>query len=506
MSANPISGLNPINQPEHPISSFSETVLLNKHFLNLICPSHCENSKIAQVGESIFDNLDNSETDIFANKWKGKFHYTALRALFQTAAIGLVNLTVSPLGSLYFGCISLKYYIDYKNETNTLEKNAKWKKTEHYANAFFTDFRCLFRGAFFVGGTIITARSSVKIYRTLNSNLSCQWGLLTLKTNSQKIIGLVMSILGMGICALMSPILNPSNYLSHLLRKEKLKAPLFLALELRRKLGWVDEKGDVLKFSKADIAELKITSQQNAPARYEYNPAFESATQLVAYAELALLDKVIEADEWLYEHQLSPLPFSHPFNGNVVADILRKALEEPRAVVTSNDQRMVIYEGPGIDVKQVINDLRGLQFKVEALKTIYRFYLFFSTRTLPKLDSFIERDLYENIFLDGFGEEEIEDYHTYFKNIPLTSLDPATQALSGNETYYERFLYHVRINKWKVENGQDLTPFTEWVPGKNDPLYKKYQLALHPDKHGNTQESEELFKIFVTISASLHAN
>lgn len=518
--------------------SFSERVFLNNTFLNVFCPPNCEDNRITQVTNSIIVTLLYSPTDLFANAQKGYLHWTTkpFRAAFRAAAIGLVTLTVSPLGSLYFGSLTLKNYWNYTKEKEfTYERNVKWVETERIGRAFLTDLICSTVGAVsFYVGRLLTL-SIIDISKGLYFNTPVRMRNSILFSKLDKIsTGALLVLFGAASIGGLLGAYYPSYTLSRMLKQmyKDQETPLFLALEVRNQLGIVDQQSGLLKFSEADRLEYGTDYMHGVTTPSFRGPAYRAQISLIVHAEMEMLDLAVAANALLKKRKLPPLKASYPFNGKTIAKTLQDAFKTKK-----QDQSIVIYDENNsfASTQKLIQDLKKLEFKINILKELFHSCLHLAVKEplllelvsvfggpsrrevdIPKLKCFLEKKSYLDYFrtaipMGADNPEQNQSADIYKEIEPLAP----SAAQPNAEDLYQNFLYRLRVNKGNLNRQEDLTYSDKGLLGLEEDCsfadkkitYRKYLMALHPDKNPNRfQQANALFGIFQSIQKRIDAS
>ncbi len=482
------------------IPSLSERVLLNKHFLNFVCPPNCREQRIAQINGSIFASIDELEKDPFLVENKGFLHQATkpLRVVLRVAALFAITFTVSAAGTLYHGVLTAKHFINYRREATGDGRAAEWAKTGDYAAAFFRDGNCFLNGAVHAAILVGCVYSVILAAKGLYYNITVKALDVVLNTEYKKIANIVAASLwsGMHITVLGGGF---SDTLSSFL---KTKSPQFLSLELRNKFGLVDANGDLLKFSEEDELKYDVARHYDSINVTLKGTVFTTFNAFIFDEEKEMLDFAIDAKVILEKNHLPPLEFSYPFNGYTIAKRLEKAFKNVN--FSGNDQSLVVYNDPTPSVQDIIKDLKESQYKIDSLRDIYHNYRSKTLSHIPNmtfkfLKCFVTEEFYRNSFYSDKLEQE-----KFYKNLEIQPLDPVGQAIPDQENTYQFFLYHARVNKWKIVHAHyDLATFetmfglpVNYTIDDKNAAFRKYSLALHPDHHENSKESTVLFQAF----------
>ena len=311
---------------------------------------------------------------------------------------------------------------------------------------------------------------------------------------------------------------------------------MYLALELRNRLGLVNENGGLLKFSSKDQLDYTETRQGLYSTSYRFHGAvYDQLINLVLNAELELLDKVREAQQICADAGKELIPFHYPFNGNEVAKHLEKCFPLDCVESESSATGMVAHHLQTGRVFQLMDELRKLQYKVEVLKTIEltakkvtledSIWMLFvkamakqphRTINFRPILSFVNERYYLAQFNLRFTEgtdqaaQEGDAGQINLNYFTGLGLDPSTSAEPAADQHYEQFKYRVQTDKWRHQNRQP-THDAFWLLGlQNDctyaqyvRAYRQYMLAVHPDKNDSSNESKELTQIIGNIKSVL---
>lgn len=502
------------------ISSFSEIALLNNTVLDLLCPPECEKKKIKQH-DSILETLIRSKENLFSNPSGNTLAHRSLKPLrcvlrvFYTA---LVTATVSPLGvacrtvqtAAHLGKYSIARY-----KGDEAQKNIEWEKVKRYAWAAFTDLSVALCGA-------------TAIFAGAMAVVSPLVALAPHVTVADSICFLVFGGLMGGISTHVLGGFYPTSILPQLIADNEERVGMYIALELRNKLGIVGEDGKLLKFSKADHLEWNRIRM-----KFE-GDNINNLGLLVMRAELELVDHVRAANQWLQKNNQPLIKFSYPFKGTDVADAIQKALKESSvsAEQAGKNEKSVGKESDKKDAKaeSIRQNLILMDRKISILKGIFEtsrdlgangslgFQILralakqphkeFTFQPLP--ETFILREYYSDYFNAPFMFDPInvpEELASLYEKTPsLIPLDPDTPDLEENASLYEVFKQRIRKEKWKFEN-QEPTEIQlyELIGLKKDYNYddckkaiNRHNLALHPDK--NREKGEEANELFLVLN------
>lgn len=490
------------------IVSFTQKVLLHKTVLDFMCPPNCVKTQIKQIDDSIIETLKSTPKNIFAGKVNtSTIHWITkpLKAAVRASIIGSVVLTVSPVGTIYNAGMTVGHFLDYsfkKYVQGEALATYEWETIKSYAAASFADFSCLLSGSIIVIFTavswMITANMSLQLLETVD----------LISDFTVCFFSFGASAFGMGCLGAY----YPSSYLARMLGNSDSRTGIYLALELRNQFGLVSDDGSLLKFCKQDEISYKIQTYGNQ-RYYTFDGEIIDVLQNLIYeAEIDVIELVKEANQWLKMNHLEEIPFAYPFNGDKVAKKLEVSIKE----IHSKESKIL----------KVVKDLKKMDHKIKAFHNFFydakwmpmagsiqmEVFEVFSKRhkniNIKKVPAFVDEVTYQRYFEMGYGpfnlnQKKFNPQHFY------TALNIKAQKPEQREPVdlYQKFLYRLKINKWKLDNTQDLMqPYEILGLNKNDSYLntkktmRNLQLALHPDKNRNRiDEANLLFQAFQTL-------
>jgi hypothetical protein len=349
------------------ITSFTEKALLNNFVLDLLYPPNCEKKKITQIGNSVIETLKEINCD---HVKKGFLHWGTkpLRCIARGAFVGIVAVTVSPLGIFYYGTLTGVHLANYsfrKYIQGANTQHEKWEKISQYASAFFSDLFYFSAETYYISSIYfgfyfyLLPRFSLSDNSIILSKLGIN---SPIKALVKKVIKLAIGFLGLAYLGDFMSSGGFSETLSRLLGDSKSKTGMYLALKIRNQFGIVNQDGDLLQFSSEDALEdaleykkRKILSNQ----LYLFErPVNNKLIELILAAELALIDRVRKANQWLVEKNLAPIAFTYPFNGKSIAKTIEQAVQIQPNLIDSQ-------------FHQLINNLRKMDDKIHAFRNLY---------------------------------------------------------------------------------------------------------------------------------------
>lgn len=487
------------------VTSFSEKILLNKRFLDFVCPAIPDKKVIHQKGTSIFQTLEDlSDKALLKTGSTVPFEMNhdvkpvsrfsritkPAREVGRVMIIAVVSLTASPLGVLCYGGLLAAHLINYsvgnfKSDSNLQAK--KWAVIIQYSIATKKDLTCFLTG--FVAAYVLVGGAA---YIYLGANFLVVAPLSQAKFVLPALcVGISSALLYLSRCF---GGFDPSTYIARLVGDSDTRIGLYNVLELRRKFGFVDQNGDLLKFSKTD--DIPYSS-------FSTNKNMQNLFQLHLDAEIDLIYLVRNANSILKLNGLAEIKFQYPFNGNQIAEHLEKT------VGTQHKQKF----------QKIIQDFKNMNYKIENSRE-----MFYNTFLLSKSGSIfgIFEELYKEYPKSYIKSEEYKDYFsgvrisssflTNFYN-SLTEIEakkPFDKEPVGLDTF-KLFAYRLSAGKWKLLNGEIPMKAHELLGLKADfsedemkKAFRIMQLALHSDKNrGNEKQADILFKAFGQIKAEL---
>ena len=124
--------------------------------------------------------------------------------------------------------------------------------------------------------------------------------------------------------------------------------------------------------------------------------------------------------------------------------------------------------------------------------------------------SYIFEQHYKKTFDSPFNESQntfkskdsvIDNRKLYFNN-QLVALNPELNSCASSSDPYSQFKYEIQVGKWKLQNQKPIKkPYEllglseQYNYGEFREACRTYNLALHPDKHENSEEATQLFQI-----------
>lgn len=533
---------------------FTEQVLLNNTILDWICPPNCEKNKISQVGESILETLVASKNDPFSNNLKGKYHLLTkpIKAVARVAFIGLVLLTVSPLGTVYYGTLTLKNLSEYTfNKIKGLNSEnpsqaACAERIKAYGKAFFSDLSCFTVGL--AAGSVVAVFGSSAVMYTKGLILGIPVGVGANATTTLlgKVCMVAFAIFGTCIGVDFLGAFSPSRDLARLLANQELRTPLYLSLEMRNQLGLVSQDGKFLKFSKADKIEFNTTGfHPNVSFQFKGH-AKETLQNLICNAELDFLDYVIEANQWMKKNKMAPIPFAHPFNGKTIVKQLKAALKTIDKGSSAKSEHMVLYNPKHKELSNLIANLEKMTYKIQTFRSFFHTSLLLAvqdplflellsylgnqhrTVTITELASYVNPSYYQNYFNNGISSgagshsssragqrsnggrntAQEKTLHEFYQQIELTP----NSTQSNVNTPYNLFKSQLLEQVSALQNNKPVKKFhellglnSEYTHDEKKKALRALALELHPDRQNNSEEANKLFQYFVQIRTEIES-
>jgi|GEM_PF-2653874 len=478
------------------ITSFSEKILLNSTFLDLICPTNCEKKKVQQTGNSIFETLRYLPKAQFEQEVKPETSFRLItkpvKMVGRVTIIAIVTLTASPLGCLCYGALAAGHLIHYSVgkyiQGKTLQER-KWELITQYASATRKDLTCLLTGL--VAGTILAVGA---FFFFLGSYV-----LIVVPLSAFKFVGA-------GGCLAFSALyfywsgsfggFDPSTHIARLVGDSDTKAALLLALEVRSKFGLVGEDAGLLNFSKADkMTAPYIKAQKSVDTLFELNED----------ADFDLIDLVKNTNKLLKQNSVPEIGFSYPFDANKIAIDLEKNIGK----LPKQQFLEIIQDFKNMDCK--IKSLKGLSDKCFLISSYGSLIYTLENLNMNHVKTYTPELNYKYRFY-GFNNNNNYSIPNVFN---LNNFYDSLEAIQSRQAKLsdviptgvkDAFSYRLSVNKWKSEKG--LTPMETYeLLGlkKNfseDEMKKAFQIhqrALHPDKNKNSEDTTELFKYFGII-------
>lgn len=518
------------------VVSLTERALFFTPVLDWISPPNCEKLRIQSVGDSVLESLTRTDKNPYNNRLNTSYWHWATKPSKATARAfytAFVTCLISPIGIIGYGAVTAKHLSSYAfyTYTGSGQAPAEWDKTKQYAKAFFTDTTSFILGATL---TVMGVGSIILVLRFA--------GLTTLlygvcrDTIATRIFYVFSGTLLVASSAWVLGAFTHESMIPQLIGWEDERVGMYLALELRNRLGLVNEDGVLLKFSSKDKLQYTETQQGLYGTSYTFRGAvYDQLINLVLNAELELLDKVREAQQICADAGKELISFRYPFNGNEVAKHLEKCFPLERVESERSGTGMVAQHPQTGSVFQLMDELRKLQYKVEVLKTIEltakevtledSIWMLFvkamakqphrtiNFRPIPSFVNYLYYQAQFNLrFIEGSdrsaqGGDAGQINLNYFTGL---GLDPSTSAEPAADQLYDQFKYRVQTDKWRHQNAQP-THSAFWLLGLEDnctyaqyvKAYRQYMLAVHPDKNGSSDESKQLTQIIGNIKSVL---
>lgn len=473
---------------------FTEKVLLNSRFLDLICPIDCDKKRISQTGTSIFQTLKDLPKSQFRHDTSPVSRFSSItkpvRIVGRTMVVAIVTLTASPLGVLCYGGLAAAHLIRYSIGTDQTyaAKQLKWNYVSQYATATKNDLICFLTGLvataiLFKGYVCLNAAMALYISGSL-VGASFNTALAYLYYRAARCFGGE----------------DPSFYIS-LLCDTNYKVGLYTALELRNKFGLLNQDGDLLKFSNAD--------------HHPYtNVGLVVLDHLNREAELKLIDLVKHTNIILKSNNKPEIRFKYPFSAKEILDHLEKNVHlkhKPEFVKILQNYR---------DMEYKINSFRELLKGINHITNNFRLHSIFASYKAWQPQAYTDFDSYYEYFYgkaspsSGGTSGKGSNNHTsgtkpnispeavykaplFSKNKFYDSLDieiPAVNAKEPNDVF-DAFSHRLGVEKRKLKQNKALRPLHElfglekFTKDKWKKESNKLRLALHPDK--NIERSEK---------------
>ena len=248
------------------LHAFSETCLLHRHVLSVICPMESKPFKfqqeanmgpmqtIAKAAAKAADiagrlqcrktwegDLDNVEPYYGSEADECTLPVRVITSLLRVVIVATVTTVAAPVGAVVHSGLACYSLCDWGwcwlhgDETETARN-----RTSHHASAIANDALCFISVAFdalLTGGSVVLAFMAV----SLMGALPPLWP---------------VAVLGMGIAAFAFAVgvrnlslLSPSATLASIMRcPGEERDRLYFALEVRRQLGCVDQNGELLRY------------------------------------------------------------------------------------------------------------------------------------------------------------------------------------------------------------------------------------------------------------------
>jgi hypothetical protein len=301
--------------------SFSEQVILNGTLLDWICPITCEKIHVSGIG---FYNWSDSFPKKF-NKLKRTYLKTALKhlaPLLRISVIGIVSITISPIGMCYNGALSLFYLGKYsikKYATKQVESSKSWDKTIAYGKAFFSDLSCAAIG--------ISCFSSILIgsYAAFWMTHSIVYGAGILNTQTV-IANLSLLSLVIVVAAKALGAFSPSEQIARILGNSENISRLYYSLEFRNVFGFVSSDNEILRFSKSDELQYSTYSYFAETTNFSFKGnACDFFGDYICAFEERLIKNIAKTNKFLKSIDKSEIPFSYPFKSQDVTKTLENA-------------------------------------------------------------------------------------------------------------------------------------------------------------------------------------
>jgi hypothetical protein len=504
------------------IPSFTEYALLNRYALDILAPTDFQKLPLSYNGDSAIEAIETAKVNLYSNLRNTSYWHAADRFYLLTPLKFIYNacviLTISRLGMIYNGAMTLCHYLRYRcSLVNSEIEKTSWEKTKAYAYAFFVDTACATLGALIIKGVVqcaVCTLNDLRIISVLGK------GSITFSFDS--IVFHIMlaagAILGAwALTLLQSPSVAPDFFVL-----PDYRVGMYLSLFFRKRLGLVNEAGGLIPFSQRDRLDCDASSRFSGKN-------YETLTRQAEEAEIQLIEAVRKCNQLL--PQGKKIEFKYPFNGHAIA----KALEGqvPHNKSSSSSQSL----GNLDPLLLKVNQMRSLQAKIrntrEAWETAQK--LTFSDSYLMMLLKFHAKISVRLLNLANrpslLSPEEYLEYFTfvafpqhtgastkarpkahenrtrnkspffdYWYNIRLEAIDPSKKKRPT--IIFEAFQYDLAVNKWKAHNNQsDFTTYRELLGmDKYTPfldfkqIKKKYVRALHPDRNKGNPLALELAK------------
>ncbi len=531
--------------PPVEINFWTKRALLNNVALDFICPPNCEKNKIFQTGNSAIEALIKAKQNIYSNKIINNFwHYSTkpIKAYTRMLYTILVTMTVSPLGACYHGTITIKKLVEYKWSNDTyLNKEEKWKEVISYFKAFTSDFSCFFVGAVLGSFLAFSFTGTIACLNDLSAVFAGGNGMTLIETISNLAIFLLLD----GSPIFMLETHAPSMGLARFLGTEESKTGMYLVLEMRNKLGLVDQNGHLLNFSARDRLEYQ-TSQTFTGTNFRFSGnVINNLRKLTEAAEFDLIDLVKEASEWLTNHNEPAITYTYPLNGNAIAVTLENALHKKIRLQDNSEKTSLNaigkYSENFSSTYKLIEDLKKLDYKINVFLDFYKSVQELAMKpsialellyalAKKKINISLEKEkscISPNIYFQYFNHSYFQsthfqnfnntDFHSEFlRNYEnLGCINPNTPFTGNPSDLSSIFLQRVQKINWHLKNTPntplnlekviDLAPEFSYQEMKT--AFRKYSLALHPDKGSVLQNDEnvskELFKAFGMIKTEI---
>lgn len=516
------------------VVAWTERALLNSTVLDWICPPNCEKNKINQVGNSAIEALQNSTKDLFSNRVKeDMWHWGTkpIKAMARVAYTAIVSITVSPLGAVFNGVMTVGHLVHYSFKTyeeSDPSQQEKWDKISQYFHAFVSDFSC-----FLVGGTAIFAMAAFGTVLSMTGSaiLSGTAVVGLASTLAGKIMYFVFSG---AICAGSAHFLGayyPSYYLARLLGDSENRTGMYLALEMRNQFGLVDQDGNLLRFSAADKLEYETQRERSDETTYNFEgDVFENLIELVIEAELDLVNLIRQANQWLEENHHSTIPFAHPFDGVEIAKILQKILDEDSDQHHAFESSLAAQseeEEDSINVHELIANLKMMDHKVNVFREflpssqemamkgslVSELLQALGQTTTVNIDRpavYTSQEFYKECFELPYVHATKDEQFNLNSVYEQCNIEPSNAPIDDSISPAQKFPHLLALGKWKLSvKEKPSSPYKLLGLKKNvsatqlKQTFRNFDFALHPDKNGSTEEANEIYKAYGRIKEHL---
>jgi|GEM_PF-1726858 len=489
------------------IPSFTEYALLNRFALDILFPPDFQKLPLSYKGDSALEAIETAKVNPYSNLRNTSYWHAAdrfyllapLRFIYNACVI----LTISRLGMIYNGAMTLCHYLRYRCSRGVSQIDKAWEKTKTYAYAFFADTACAILGGFVIKGVVqctVCTLNDLGVISLLGQS-SITLSFYPLLFNVLVAAGAVLGVIGLSL--LQSPSVAPDFFVP-----SDHRVGMYLSLFFRKKLGLISDSGGLLPFSQRD--QLVCSAEGTFSGRN-----YETLTKQAVEAEVQLIEAVQKCNQLLPNGK--KIEFQYPFNGDAIAKALEHQVFHVKSVSSSHTlgnldplllkaDQMRSLQAKIRNARKAWETAQKITFSDSYLLILLKLYTKNDVKRLilPDVPSLLYKADYMQYFACAtfFSEPPRPSTHKmpkeahnttpffgYWYNIGLNGIDP-------NETKrptatFEAFHYDLAVNKWNAHNNietfkthrellgmDDNTSFLDFKQTK-----KSYLLALHPDRN-----------------------
>ncbi|HEX4839725.1 MAG TPA: J domain-containing protein [Rhabdochlamydiaceae bacterium] len=504
------------------VPSFTEYALLNRFALDILYPPDFQKLPLSYKGDSALEAIKTAKVNPYSNLRNISYWHAADRFYLLTPLRFIYNacviLTISRLGMLYNGAMTLCHYLRYRCSREVSQIDKAWEKAKTYAYAFFADTVCGILGGFVIKGVVqctVCTLNDLGVISLLGQG-SITLSFYPLLFNVLVAASAVLGVIGLSL--LQSPSVAPDFF-----APSDHRVGMYLSLFFRKKLGLINDSGGLLSFSQRDQLVC------NAEGEFS-GKNYETLTEQTMEAEFQLIETVQKCNQLLPNGK--KIEFQYPFNGDAIAKVLEHQVFHEKSVNSSQAlgnldplllkaDQMRSLQAKIRNAREAWGTAQKITFSDSYLMILLKLYTKDSVKRLnlpdvPSLLSkadYIQYFTYETFFNEPPRQPAYEQYEMpeeahntkykmpeeeahnttpffrYWYNIGLAAIDPKEKKRPT--AIFDAFCHDLAVNKWNAHQGIETFKTHRQLLGMDDntsfldfkQIKKRYHFALHPDRN-----------------------